>query len=224
MGATIVTIENLGINGQNSMSIKKIAESFGRNSLWIAALGLMLSSSGIDGAYMAKMMEPFLWMLGYVMNSVADLAGLVIMYWYGRLQQEGKGSKRWKLSRALLGAEVVAISYSWFFSWRQLIRTLQLVEYQDTIWVAPIAAGFIPLLLAFIGWAQALRAGKFDDTVEQTSKAVVQPEIVEVQNDFVEALSCPICDATKSKNGVPWASKRALNAHMRWCKQRKTDF
>ena len=27
------------------------------NSLWIAALGLMLASSGIDGAYLAKMME-----------------------------------------------------------------------------------------------------------------------------------------------------------------------
>lgn len=199
------------------MSIKKIAESFGRNSLWIAALGLMLSSSGIDGAYMAKMMEPFLWMLGYVMNSVADLAGLIIMYWYGRLQQEGRGSKKWRLSRALLGAEIVAVSYSWFFSWRQLIRALQPVEQQDTIWVAPIAAGFIPLLLAFIGWAQALRAGKFED--QQVEQVVVVEEQAET-----ESLKCPLCGSATSKSGEPWKNQRALDTHIGWCKRKKTDF
>ena len=205
------------------------------NSLWFAAAGLMLSSSGIDGAYMALMMESSLWSLGYVMNSVADLTGLAIMYWYGRLQQESKGSKRWKLSKRLLGAEVVAVLYSWFFSWRQLVRVLPDVEGSDTVWVAPIAAGFVPLLLAFIGWAQAVKAGKFEDKKdvvvqlkEQKSEVVMQSKVdipvqpTDEQHSVVE-LICPICSATTDKSGIPWKSKRALNAHVRWCKQ-KVDF
>lgn len=187
------------------------------NSLWLAALGLMLASSGIDGAYMASMMEPSLWPLGYIMNTMSDVSGLAIMYWFGRLQQEHRGSKRWKLSRVLLGAEVVAVGYSWFFSWRQLIRTLQRVEYQDTIWVAPIAAGFIPLLLAFIGWAQALRAGKFEDQLEG--------QVVETEEQVIaELLQCPLCRATTSRSGEPWKNQRALDTHIGWCKRKKTDF
>ena len=123
------------------------------NSLWLASLGLMISSSGIDGAYMSKMMEPSLWPLGYVLNTVSDVSGMVLMYAFGRLQQEHKNSKKWKLSKVLLGAEVVAILYSWFFSWLQLRIVLQPTERADAQWIAPIAAGFIPLLLAFIGWA-----------------------------------------------------------------------
>lgn len=192
------------------------------NSLWLAAFGLMLASSGIDGAYMASMMESNLWPLGYVMNTMSDVSGLAIMYWFGRLQQEHRGSKKWRLSRVLLGGEVVAVCYSWFFSWRQLIRTLQQVEYQDTIWVAPIAAGFIPLLLAFIGWAQALRAGRFDD--QQVDMGLQQAVVAEEQQVVTELLQCPICGATTSKSGEAWKNQRALDTHIGWCKRRKTDF
>ena len=190
------------------------------NSLWFAAIGLCLSSSGIDGAYMALMMEDPLWSLGYVMNTVSDVSGLIIMYAFGRLQQESKGSKKWKLSKRLLGAEVVAVLYSWFFSWRQLVRVLPDVEGPNTVWVAPIAAGFVPLLLAFIGWAQAIKAGKFE---EQKSVAVQPLYKVEQSSVVDELLVCPICSATVDKSGAPWKSKRALNAHVRWCKQ-KVDF
>ena len=139
------------------------------NSLWLAALGLMLASSGIDGAYMARMMEPQLWPLGYVLNTVSDLSGLIIMLWFGRLRQGRKGSKRYRLALALLPAEIIAIAYSWFFSWLQLRMVLRPIEGVDAHWVAPIAAGFIPLLLAFIGWGQALREGRFEEPVAQTA-------------------------------------------------------
>jgi len=151
------------------------------NSLWLAALGLMGSSSGIDGAYMSRMMEPGLWPLGYVLNTVSDVSGMILMYWFGRLRQERKGSKRYRLSLALLPAEAIAIAYSWLFSWRQLLMILPAVEGQDAKWVAPIAAGFIPLLLAFIGLGQALREGRFDGPVaaktEKTAEVAFQPDI-----------------------------------------------
>jgi len=186
------------------------------NSLWLAALGLMLASSGMDGAYMAKIMEPSLWPLGYVLNTMSDVSGLVIMYAFGRLQQERKNSKKWKLSRVLLGAELVAVAYSWFFSWRQLLRTLQPMEQANTQWVAPIAAGFIPLLLAFIGWAQALQAGKFDEQKSEQDEQVEQPPVLPEQPPV---LKCKHCGAAEDKVGNPWSNTRALRAHESWCKR-----
>lgn len=188
------------------------------NSLWLAALGLMLASSGIDGAYMSYMMEDPLWSLGYVMNTMSDVSGLIIMYAFGRLQQESKNTKKWKLSRVLLGAELVAVAYSWFFSWRQLLRALQPIEQAATCWVAPIAAGFIPLLLAFIGWAQALRAGKFG---EQGSKQDEQVEQPLEQEEQPPVLTCKYCGATEDKAGNPWSNARALRAHEAWCKRKE---
>jgi len=129
----------------------------------------MTSSSGIDGAYLARMMAPQLWFLGYVLNTVSDVSGMILMYWFGKLRQERKGSKRHRLALALLPAEVIAIAYSWFFSWLQLRMVLRPIEGADAQWVAPIAAGFIPLLLAFIGWAQALREGRFQEPVAETA-------------------------------------------------------
>jgi len=136
------------------------------NSLWLAALGLMISSSGIDGAYLVRMMEPRLWMLGYVLNTVSDVAGLTLMYWFGRLRAEPKKSKKHKYALALVPAEVVAVAYSWFFSWLQLRIVLRSIEGVDAQWIAPIAAGFIPLTLTSIGWAQAVRDGRFGERKE----------------------------------------------------------
>jgi len=133
-------------------------------SLWLVGLGLMLASSGLDGVYMAKWMPPLFAWLGLVLNTTADIANLVLAYWYTRFRQTTrKGSKRHQLAALLLPAEIVSVTYSWFFSWRQLRLVLPATEPQHWRWVAPIAAGFVPLLLAFIGWAQALLAGKMDE-------------------------------------------------------------
>ena len=131
-------------------------------SLWLVGLGLMLASSGIDGEYMAKWMPGDALWLGYVLNTVSDICGMVLTYWWGRLRQFPSNSKRYKLAMVLLPAEIVTVAYSWFFSWRQLRLILPRVEGLDAPWVAPIAAGFIPLLLAFVGYAQSLLAGRLD--------------------------------------------------------------
>lgn len=125
------------------------------NALWLVGLGLMLASSGIDGAYMARLMS---WpALGYVLNTTADVAGMTLTYYYGRLLRDNaRTSNKHKQARYLIISEVVAVVYSWFFSWRQLRIVIQAIEPVEYEWIAAVSAAFIPLLLAFIGWAQSL--------------------------------------------------------------------
>lgn len=139
-----------------------------RNALWLVGFGLMLASSGIDGAYMARWMTALPWgddfvsaaVLGYVLNTTSDVASMVLSYTFAGIRRNtNRGYKKAKLAWVLLGAEAVAVLYSWFFGWRQLLLVLPSVETSDAVrWVAPVSAGFIPVLLAAIGWAQALIA------------------------------------------------------------------
>ena len=167
-------------------------------SLWLVAAGLMLASSGLDGAYLARWMTDLpgiggAALLGYVLNTTADVAGLVLTYWYGRLQLDQSATKR-KRSAALLIAELIATGYSGFFSWRQLRLVLPAVEGGAARWVAPVSAGFIPLLLAFIGYAQALLAGRIERngsaeptrTSDAATQAAPQPAQVRSPTPLVE--------------------------------------
>ena len=136
---------------------KPFAAWLAENALWFAGIGLMLASSGIDGAYMAAWMPAGFGWLGLVLNTVSDLSGMVLTFAFGQLRRNNaRTSRKYKMASVLLGAEVVAVLYSWFFSWRQLRQVMMATEGQAAVWVAPIAAGFVPLLLAFIGWAQSL--------------------------------------------------------------------
>jgi len=203
------------------------------NSLWLVAAGLCLASSGIDGAYMAKWMPPAALWLGYILNTVSDVASMVLMYQYGRILQtrrnESGGKRKLELSWALLVAEVLAVLYSWFFSWRQLLIVLPAVEMQATRWVAPLAAGFIPLLLASAGYAQSLLAGRIEEK-EETQKATqpAQSETQPAQSETQPAQSetqpvaaiagdnghqshaCPYCDRA-------FAKPQSVSAHLKHC-------
>jgi uncharacterized membrane protein YeaQ/YmgE (transglycosylase-associated protein family) len=193
--------------------MKKLGLWLRTNSLWAAALGLMIASSGLDGAWLAKMMMPGQGWMGYVLNTTSDVVGLILMFWFGVFRQSPKGTKRYKLALVLLPAEIVAVAYSWYFGYLQLLLVLPAVVGANAQQVALVSAGFIPLLLAFIGWAQALLAGKWDvvkdtpltDSLEKApaapSKAPKAPE------QFV----CKQC-------GKPFRSKQARGAHMRFCK------
>lgn len=165
------------------------------NSLWLVGLGLMLSSSGIDGAYMSKWMEPRLAWSGYVLNTVSDIGGMVLMYWYGRILQTRKNAPgaavKLLMARFLLLSEVVAIAYSWFFSWRWLRRIMYGIEDMPLVsnWapdlapieieiVAFVSAGFIPLMLAFIGLAQSILAGRIETESDTNTARKMRAEIV----------------------------------------------
>lgn len=150
-----------------------------QNGLWIVGLGLMLSSSGIDGAYLCRIMPDNWQWLGLVLNSVADIAGLALTYFYGMLRRSNpKGSKRYKMSNVLLFAEAFAVLYSWFFSWLQLRIVMLPIEGESTLWIAPIAAFFVPGLLAFIGFAQSLMIEKAD--VKATQVASDKAQVTQV--------------------------------------------
>ena len=135
----------------------------------------MLASSGIDGVYMAKWMPVTI--LGFILNTVADVADMVMAHKYGKLQRKRSAEKR-KWSLLLLAGEACAIGYSWFFSWLQLRIVLQPLEPQDYRWIAPIAAGFIPILLAFLGFAQAL-----DDTSTDLLESEPQAPAIAVKQE-----------------------------------------
>ena len=189
------------------------------NSLWLISIGLMISSSGLDGAYLVRLMPSSFSWLGYVLNTMADVGGETLMFWFGRLRQYPKNTKRYKMAIVLLPAELLIVAYSWFFSWRQLLLIMPAVEPQAAHWVAPIAAGFIPLLLSAIGYAQALLAGRIEREHGDSTAAQEQPQVeqVEAQSESKSAKGnghsahqCPWCERG-------FASQQAVSAHLRFC-------
>jgi hypothetical protein len=143
------------------------------NILWLVAAGLMASSSGIDGAYMASWMPPGLGWLGLVLNIATNVAVVALMFSYGRLRRESaKNSKRYRMARWLLAGESLAIGYAAFFGWRQL----RVVMTHEPEWVAALSALFIPLLIAFVGYAQALSTDAPEEAQPaQPARNVAQP-------------------------------------------------
>lgn len=137
-----------------------------RNSLILMSTGLFLASSGLDGSYMASMMPEGLGWMGFIMNTTGDVITLGLSYWYGRFRMDRSSVKR-KKALVLLGAEVISCGYSWLFSWRMLLQTMTRIEGTAAVWLAPLAAAFVPLLLAFVGYAAALRAGRVESTTEE---------------------------------------------------------
>lgn len=185
------------------------------NSLWVAALGLMLASSGLDGAWLAKMMIPGQGWMGYVLNTTSDVAGCVIIYWFGVFRQSPKNTKRYKLALVLLPAEIVAVAYSWYFAYLQLMLVLPTVMQGDVRWVAVVSAGFIPLMLAFIGWAQALLAGKWDDAKAPTEDAPVKMYLPQKATEPATE-KCYVCKGC----GEEFPTPHKYAAHKRWhCKE-----
>ena len=166
--------------------ITKIWAWFLTASLWIVSMGLMAASSGIDGAYLEKLM-PLGWgILGQVLNTMSDIASEIIMYWFGRLQMDASAAKR-KRAKWLLLAEFVLVGFSWLFGWRQLLPILAQLEGKDAVWLAPLMAAFTPAALISIGYAQALLAGRIEKSESEAKPAPVAAKI---------AKSAPIRRAT----------------------------
>lgn len=183
----------------------KVGHFVQKHRYWFVAGGLMVASSGLDGVYMARWMPANWAWLGLVLNTVADVCNVVLSTEYAKLQRKRDETKRaW--SRLLLGGELAAVFYSWFFSWRQLRFVLPLVEVEDWQWVAPVAAGFIPVLLLFLGVAQGLDVTRFEKQEE------AKPELLSAKP---EPLRCSVCGATSGLTGAPFLTQAQLSGHMR---------
>lgn len=158
-----------------------------RNSLLLASLGVMICSAGVDGAYMAKLMPPI---LGYALNAVSDISAEVLIYWYARLKQYPKGTKRHKMAWGLLVGEVFLTGFAWLFGWRQLLPIVTALEgAQVARWLAPVLAAFTPTLLIAAGYAQALLAGRIEsEKATEDVAATEQPHPVRVQPQSPVAL------------------------------------
>lgn len=211
------------------MSINRLVSWLLRQSLWLVGVGMMLSSSGIDGAYLAKLMPPgFAW-LGYVLNTTSDIGVEVLAFWFGRLQQDRSSTKR-RRARWLLVAEAVLTGFAWFFGWRQLLIVLPAIEGAERAqWVAPIAAAFTPTGLIAVGYTQALLAGRIEREADAADAATAtQPAPQQAQGSAPVSHAeshgnghapheCPYCHTTVTKSGEPLKNKQAVSAHLRYC-------
>jgi len=159
--------QNISFTNQIHNALSLCWDWFLRASLWIVQIGLMLASSGLDGSYMAAWMPPGLRWTGYVLNTMLDASTSILMYWYGRLQRDPSSAKR-ERSKWVLLTEGFAVVSSWFLTWRQLLRTLPVIEPEAYRWVAPLSATIIPVFLAGIGYCQSLLARRVQ--VPETSK------------------------------------------------------
>ena len=129
--------------------------------LMLAGMLLMLASAGVDGKFLSMWMSEGLAWLGYVLNFVSDASGYVLSNAYGRLSADA--DKR-KLAQLLLVGEYVNILYSWLFSYLVLRERFH-IFYVNPIFdnlrieleiLSFVSAGFVPLLLVFLGYADAL--------------------------------------------------------------------
>lgn len=148
--------------------MKRAWNSFLKGSLWLASIGLMLTSSGLDGAYLMKLMPQGWAFLGLILNLVLDVSSEIIMYWFGRLRQDAKKVKR-VMSWWLLLPQAMLVGYAWLLTWRQILPTMRILEPTDYRWLAPLLAGIVPTAIVAIGFALSLLAGKIE-TDKPTSK------------------------------------------------------
>ena len=141
--------------------MKKIRKFLEDNMLMLAGMLLMLASAGVDGKFLSMWMSASLAWLGYVLNFVSDASGYVLSNAYGRLSAD---TDKRKLARLLLVGEYVNILYSWLFSYlvlRERFRIFYVNPIFDNLRIelevlSFVSAGFVPLLLVFLGYADAL--------------------------------------------------------------------
>lgn len=143
--------------------MERIRKFFQDNALMVSGMLLMLASAGVDGKFLSMWMSDGMQWLGYVLNLVGDASGYVMSNAYGRLQNDEDENKR-KLSRFLLVGEFVNIAYSWLFSFL-VLRDRFVVFFTRPIFgnvnleveiLAFLSAGFVPLSLVFLGYADSL--------------------------------------------------------------------
>ena len=208
-----------------TMRSPKTTSWFYDHNLVLMGAGLLLASSALDGIYMGNAMMPVGYAgFGLLLNLVSDVCTLGLSYWYRRLRMDRSSVKR-KGAWVLLLTEVAATGYSWLFSWRQLLQVMPRVEGADAIWLAPLAAGFVPMLLFAIGYAEASRVGRL-----QTAKAAKVSEMKTQPTkpiaEIAETIVVPIAPVAESGNGskpkcpycdAAFDTVQGVSAHLRWC-------
>jgi len=191
----------------------KVRQFLNDNALMVAGMLLMLASAGVDGAFLSMWMSPGLGWLGYVLNLVADATSYVLSNSYGRLQGDEDEAKR-KLSRLLLVGEWVNIFYSWLFSYIVLrdrfvtffTRSITGNLASDIEWLAFISAGFVPLTLVFLGYADSLNKtqpvkrarGARMSSGEITPLAAALPKVAASADALAEANAARVASAANA--------------------------
>jgi hypothetical protein len=187
--------------------MKKFIDEAGQylqgHSLWLAAIGLMVASSSLDGVYLSRWTPGFP-LGGFILNTVADVSTLVISYHINR-HRNGSDYKR-----ALAASEnravslLITVGFSWLFTWRYLRPVIFGIEAQASLsplvvlewwpllkWVfcevlAALFSGFVPLMLWEIGRVQGIgarREWQKDDAPKMTQQNLATLRVVKAYQE-----------------------------------------
>lgn len=159
-------------------------------SLWIASIGLMLASSGFDGAYLASLMPAGMAWLGFVLNTTMDVTTEFVMFKFGRLQQDIKEKR--KRSWVLLVGLFVLNVFSFLFGWRQVLPILRRVDPEAAQWMSMVVAAFIPTGLLVVGYTQSLLAGRIEKDKsgkKEDKSASTVPQALPAEDNVAEKVS-----------------------------------
>lgn len=197
--------------------IRRLREFVNENILMLSGMLLMLASAGVDGLFLSMWMTKGFGWMGYVLNFVSDCSSYIMSNAYGDLQGNPDPEKRQR-SKALLYGEFVNIVYSWMFSYLVLRERFVFIMARpifakyatlETELLAFVSAGFVPLSLVFLGYADSLNKRYVDDyRAQHTKDATAQQETqsATAQAPEMQAVDKP---ATHSAQHAQYDSKRA---------------
>jgi len=184
--------------------MKRIRDFLQDNALMVSGMLLMLASAGVDGKFLSMWMSDGMGWMGYILNLVSDASGYVMSNAYGRLQNDDDERKH-NLSKVLLVGEFINIAYSWLFSYL-VLRDRFMTFFTRPIFgnltvelevLAFVSAGFVPLSLVFLGYADSLNKTKPKRRRANVTKAVSNlPKLDKLPDKEADVLT--VANATRA--------------------------
>ena len=192
------------MNEQNTSWLDKIP-------LDAISIAVMVASMFLDGAYLRRFAYDnwFGLVCAYTLNCVADLAVNKLTREFVRQGLGSQGKRKRPMMGALLFFAFGSFYFTAVFSWREASLQMPL----EPGWLLWSIALFAPSILAGLGIAEALKAGRYTASTSEPKAEAQQPEpVVTLALPF----QCQHCAAE-------FDTQAGLNAHQRVHKQERSN-